>query len=229
MARPPEQGEGRGHVPSGSCHESGTPASWDERYSTRGMVWGTEPNQFLAEFAAGLSPRRVLDLGCGQGRNAVWLAKQGHTVTGVDQSRVGIDQSRQLAEQQGAPAEFVLADLAGEWTPPPESCDLAVLSYLQLPPGPRRTVHAKAAAALAPGGDLFLIAHHADNLEHGAGGPPYPEVLFDEAGLAEDFAALDIRINEKRCREVEGEGGAVCRAVDLMLVAVKPAQPSPRM
>ena len=52
-------------------------------------------------------------------------------------------------------------------------------------------------------------------------------MLFDEAGLAEDFAALDIRINEKRCREVEGEGGAVREAVDLMLVAVKPAQPSP--
>lgn len=224
MARPPEQSEERGHVPSNSCRESGTPASWNERYSTRGMVWGTEPNRFLAEFAAGLSPRRVLDLGCGQGRNAVWLAKQGHTVTGVDQSEVGIGQSRRLADQQGAPADFVLADLAGGWTPPPECFDLVVLSYLQLPPGPRRTVHAKAAAALAPGGDLFLIAHHADNLEHGAGGPPYPEVLFDEAGLAEDFAALDIRINEKRWREAEGEDGAVRRAVDLLLTAVKPAQ-----
>lgn len=190
------------------------------------MVWGTEPNQFLAEFAAGLSPRRVLDLGCGQGRNSVWLAKQGHTVAGVDQSEVGLGQSRRLAEQHGVQAEFVLADLAGEWTPPPECCDLVVLSYLQLPPGPRRTVHAKAAAALAPGGDLFLIAHHADNLEHGAGGPPYPEVLFDEACLAEDFAALDIRINEKRHREVQGEDGAVRTAVDLLLTAVKPAQPS---
>ena len=186
------------------------------------MVWGTEPNRFLAEFAAGLSPRRVLDLGCGQGRNAVWLAKQGHTVAGVDQSEVGVDQSRRLAAEQGVQVEFALADLAGEWTPPPGACDLVVLSYLQLPPAARRIVHAKAAAALAPGGEVFLIAHHADNLEHGAGGPPYPEVLFDEAGLAEDFAALDIRTNEKRYREVEGEDGAVRRAIDILLEAVKP-------
>ncbi len=219
--------EARGHVRLDSCHQSGTPAAWNERYSTRGMVWGTEPNQFVAAFAVGLSPCRVLDLGCGQGRNAVWLAQQGHTVTGIDQSKVGIGQARRLAARQGVRVDFVLADLEADWTPLPEAFDLVVLSYLQLPPETRRTVHAKAAAALAPGGKVFLIAHHSDNLEHGVGGPPYPEVLFDEADLAEDFAAFDVMANEKRYRAVEGEGGAVREAIDILLEAVKPAQHTP--
>ena len=214
--------EARGHVPFNSYHESGTRAAWNERYSTRGMVWGPEANQFVAAFASDLSPRRVLDLGCGQGRNAVWLARQGHTVTGVDQSEVAVEQARQLAADNAVSVTFAVADIVECWNPAPESVDLVVLSYLQLPPETRRLAHAKVATAVAPGGNIFLIAHHADNLEHGVGGPPYPEVLFAEADLAADFATFHLSANKKVFREVEGQDGAVRLAHDILMEAVKP-------
>ena len=140
-----------GHVPTDSYHESGTVEAWNHRYATRGMVWGTAPNQFLADYATGLTPRRVLDLGCGQGRNAVWLAKQGHSVTGIDHSDVGIDQARRLAADQMVEVTLETANVVGEWVPPAEAFDLVILSYLQLPPHDRRVAHAKAVAAVAPG------------------------------------------------------------------------------
>ena len=213
----------RGHVPLDSYFESGTRAAWNERYSTRGMVWGTDANQFVAAFATGLSPRRVLDLGCGQGRNSVWLARQGHTVTGLDQSEVAIGQARRLAVDNGVQVEFEVVNIVEDWNPTPEAFDLAVLSYLQLPSEARKVAHAKVAGALTPGGTIFLIAHHADNLEHGVGGPPYPEVLFDEADLASDFAAFHLPTNEKIYREVEGSDGVIRLAHDIRLEAVKPS------
>lgn len=214
--------ESAGHVAPDSVHESGTAAAWNERYSTRGMVWGREPNRFVAEFAADLEPGRVLDLGCGQGRNAVWLAGRGHYVTGVDLSDAGIAAARSLAGEAGVEVDFLVADLAGEWTPPAGAFDLVLLSYLQLPPKKRLPVHAEAVHALAPGGQVFLIAHHCDNIEHGVGGPPYPEVLFDESMLASDFADLKILRNEKVFRPVEGPDGAVRDAHDVLFIGRKP-------
>ena len=194
---------------------------WDERYSEKGFVWGIEPNRFVADHLAELPPSRVLDLGSGQGRNAVWLASQGHTVTAVDLSPVATEKARRLSEEAGVDVEFLTADLLA-WQPEPASYDVVVLSYLQLPEAARKSIHAKAAEAVAPGGTVFVIAHHRDNLERGVGGPPSPEVLFTEADLAGDFAAFDIETLEEVARPVELEGETLA-AVDVLLVAKKPA------
>lgn len=219
---PADRAEASGHVRPASYHASGTVEAWNERYSTRGMVWGTEPNRFLADYAAGLTPRRVLDLGCGQGRNAVWLATLGHRVTGIDQSPVAIEQARRLAADHTVEVIFRVANVVEDWTPPSGAFDLVVLSYLQLPPHDRRVAHAKATEAVAPGGTVWLIAHHSDNITNGVGGPPYPEVLFDERALADDFGNLVLVRNEKVYRSVEGEDGLVRAAHDILLVANKP-------
>ena len=63
---------------------------WDRRYQGRDLVWTSEANRFLIQEAAGLPPGRALDLACGEGRNAIWLAERGWTVTGVDFSKVGL-------------------------------------------------------------------------------------------------------------------------------------------
>ena len=222
---PPAGTEARGHVPTDFYQESGTVEAWNERYATRGMVWGTDPNRFLADYATGLTPRRVLDLGCGQGRNAVWLATQGHRVTGIDLSPVAIEQARRMAADRTVDALFEVANVVEDWMPPPGAFDLVVLSYLQLPPHDRRVAHAKAAEAVAPGGTLWLIAHHSDNITDGVGGPPYPEVLFDERALADDFSDLDLLRNEKVYRDVEGGDGLVRVAHDILMVATKPSEP----
>ena len=195
--------------------------------ATRPEAWSGEPTPTgsLADYATGLTPRRILDLGCGQGRNAVWLAGHGHRVTGIDLSPVAIEQARRLAADHKAEVPFEVANVVEDWTPPSGAFDLVVLSYLQLPPHDRRVAHAKATEAVAPGGTVWLIAHHSDNITDGFGGPQFPEVLFDESCLADDFTNLDLLRNEKVYRDVEGEDGLVRVAHDILLVATKPEEP----
>ena len=190
---------------------------WNERYQERGALWGAAPNQFVIDRLAGLKPCRVLDMGSGQGRNAIWLAEQGHQVTAVDLSDVATEQALQIAATLGVDLEFIAADLA-EWEPLPESFDLVLLAYLQAPEEHRRTLHAKAVRALAPGGQVVVIAHHRDNLDQGVGGPPMLEVLFDEASLAMDFADLEIIENTRVLRHVEKDG-VEGDAVDIVCIA----------
>lgn len=195
---------------------------WNERYG-RGCLFGVEPNVVLVEHCSKVAPGRALDLGCGQGRNAVWLALQGHQVTAVDQSDVAIGQARELAARAGVEIETVTEDVAG-WDVPDGEFDLVVLAYVQLPSDQRTAVHATARRGLAHGGTLFLVAHHRDNLEHGVGGPPTPEVLFDEEELAADFAGLQILRNEKVLRPAERDGVSG-NAIDVLFVARRPAAP----
>lgn len=194
-------------------------AAWDERYTTEGFVFGVEPNRFVAEHLTDLPAGRVLDLGSGQGRNAVWLASRGHTVTAVDLSPVAAEHGRTLAVEAGVSVEFVTADLAA-WRPEPAAYDLVVLSYLQLPPEPRAVAHAAACEAVAPGGVVFLIAHHLDNLEHGFGGPRDPAHLFTEDELRRDFSGLDIeRLEQVRRPAPEG---ATVEPIDVLMIARRP-------
>ncbi len=193
---------------------------WNERYRQQGPVWGVAPNQFVADRLQGIEPCRVLDLGSGHGRNAIWLAQQGHTVTAIDVSDVATDQGAQLSADAGVAVEFVTTDLAA-WEPEPDSYDLVLLAYLQAPEPSRRLIHDKAATALAPGGLVFIVAHHRDNLEQGHGGPPMPEVLFDEEMLAADFPGFVVEENARVLRRVEKDD-VVANAIDIVFSARKP-------
>ena len=74
---------------------------WDQRYVGRELVWTSEPNRFLVQAVEGLAPGRALDLACGEGRNAIWLAERGWQATGVDFSKVGLEKARQLEDARG--------------------------------------------------------------------------------------------------------------------------------
>ena len=193
---------------------------WNDRYRERGALWGAGPNQFVVDRLAGLAPCRVLDLGSGQGRNAIWLAQEGHRVTAVDISDVATTQGREMADQLGVEVDFITADLA-DWVPPDESFDLILLAYMQAPEQARREIHSKAVQALAPGGRVLVVAHHRDNLDHGFGGPPMPEVLFAETDLASDFAQLQVIENARVIRHVEKDGQAG-DAIDIVFIGQKP-------
>ena len=192
---------------------------WNERYKQKGSVWGVAPNEFVADRLEGLEPCRVLDLGSGQGRNSIWMAQQGHAVTAVDVSDVATARGAEIAASMGVEVEFVAADLES-WQPPTEAFDLVILSYMQAPGAIREAIHAKATAALVPGGRVFVIAHHRDNLENGIGGPPMIEVLFDEDLIAGDFPGFEIIENTRVLRRVD-KGEDSGEAIDLLFYATK--------
>jgi SAM-dependent methyltransferase len=197
-----------------------TSDDWDRRYAEPRLVWSAEPNRFLAEEAAGLAPGRALDLACGEGRNALWLARRGWDVTGVDFSAVAIDKARRMAAEAGVAARFVRADLA-EHVPEPASADLVALVYLQLPEPLRTTVLARAAVALRPGGTLLWIAHDLANLDGGHGGPRDPAVLSTPGGVAAALAGLDVVRAEVVRRPVATEAGEAV-ALDTLVRAARP-------
>jgi ubiquinone/menaquinone biosynthesis C-methylase UbiE len=152
-------------------------AFWDERYAASELVWSAEPNRFVAEECAELPPGRALDLAAGEGRNAIWLAQRGWTVTATDFSAVGLDKGRRLAEHAGVADRiaWVVADVTTtDW---PAEFDLVVVAYLQLVEAERRAALLRGFAALQPGGRLVLIAHDRSNLLEGTGGPQDPSVL----------------------------------------------------
>ena len=186
---------------------------WNRRYADREFVWTSKPNRFLVAEAAALPAGRALDVACGEGRNAVWLAERGWRVTGVDFSRVGLEKARALARARGVRAEWVAADLL-DYTPEPRAFDLVLVFYLQVPAAERRSIVRAAAGAVAPGGVFLLVAHDRRNLEHGHGGPQDPAVLYTAGEVVGDLegAGLEIERAETVKRPVdtpEGERAAL--------------------
>ncbi|MEV5573468.1 class I SAM-dependent methyltransferase [Spirillospora sp. NPDC052269] len=191
---------------------------WDERYSGRELVWSAGPNRFVAEECAGLVPGRALDLACGEGRNALWLAELGWTVTAVDFSAVGIARARELAEARGISLELLVEDVT-VWEPPAGEFDLVVIAYLQLPD--IRGVLARASEALAPGGVLMFVGHDRTNLTEGVGGPQDPAVLHTPSDVAAALPGLTVQRAERVRRPVEVDGEERF-AVDTLVRAVRP-------
>ena len=177
-----------------------TNAFWDTNYATGDYKYGTEPNAFIAGNIGLFKPgSTVLVPGDGEGRNSVWLARQGFTVVAQDGSSVGLKKARALAERYDVQVELILADLA-TWAPVPASVDAVVLTYVHLPPEIRRHAHRRLANALKPGGLLLLEAFHPLQLNHTSGGPKSEEMLYSRTMLRHDFADL---IEEEWSVEVE--------------------------
>jgi len=165
-------------------------AAWDERYGTAEFVWTTDPNRFLPPEVEALEPGRALDLACGEGRNAVWLASEGWDTTGVDFSGAGLEKAARLAEANHASVTWIQGD-ATRWTSD-HGYDLVVAFYLHLPEPQRRKAFAVAARALAPGGTLLIVGHDLANLTAGVGGPQNPSVLYTPDDVRRDLGLAGV-------------------------------------
>ena len=200
-------------------------ASWDERYRVAEFVWSTRPNRFLPPEVEGLTPGRALDLACGEGRNAVWLATRGWDATGVDFSTSGLEKAARLAEANNVTVGWICADVT-TWQPV-APFDLVVVFYLQLPEAQRSAALGSAARALAPGGTLLVVAHDLTNLTGGIGGPQDPAVLYTPDDVCRDLDGSDItdlviERAERIERPVDTDTGTVM-AVDCLVRARRTA------
>jgi SAM-dependent methyltransferase len=194
---------------------------WDDAYASRELVWTAEPNVFVVRELGGLPPGRALDLGAGEGRNAIWLAERGWQVTAVDFSAVALAKAAQLAAGRGVTGiTWVDADLRG-YQPPPESFDLVLLAYIHLPSAESSALLRAAATALAPGGTLLVIGHDRDNIAHGYGGPQEPAVLYQMAEVVAALPGLTIQQAGQERRPVPTDEGERT-AIDTLVLAQRP-------
>jgi SAM-dependent methyltransferase len=198
--------------------------TWDRRYAGRDPVWTSEANRFLIQEVDGLAPGRALDLACGEGRNAIWVAERGWRVTGVDFSKVGLDKARQLEDARDVHAEWIAADLL-DYRPDPKAFGLVIVFYLQVPASQRTPILKSAASAVAAGGTFLLVGHHSSNIAGGHGGPRDSAVLYRAEDVERDLRGTGLRIEraERMERPVQTPEGEQI-ALDALVRASRPSR-----
>jgi SAM-dependent methyltransferase len=214
-------GDGQGEV---SVAEMFSQAFWDERYRTKDALWSGNPNPSLVAEAADLAPGRALDAGCGEGADAIWLARRGWRVTGADISAVALDRARGHAEAAGpeiaARIDWQQADLFN-WDPGTDEYDLVSAQYMHIPAASRAGTFGRFAAAVRPGGTLLIVGHHPSDIGT-VPRPPFPDLFFtgDEIAALLDPADWDVITNAAPGREAKHpEDGRTVTVHDTVLRA----------
>lgn len=167
---------------------------WNHRFSSAGgYLFGKAPNAFLASQRERLRPgMRALSVADGEGRNSVWLAKQGLDVTAFDFSPVAVEKARALAKEAGVAVDHRVCDIF-RWDWDAARYDLLVGIFFQfLTPPQRAEVFAGMRRALAPGGLLLLQGYQPEQLLNKTGGPHEEDRFYTEPLLRESFAELEI-------------------------------------
>ena len=178
-------------------------SSWDERYAGPGRTWSGRANAVLAAEAADLPPGRAVDLGCGEGGDAIWLAGQGWQVTGIDFSDAGLARAAEHAEAAGVAEriEWRPADLRA-WAPGGEQWDLVTSHFLHLLDDGMLEATRRMTDAVAPGGTLLVVGHHPDDSHTGLRWS-MPGVMFtaDDLAPALDPSLFDVHVEARERRE----------------------------
>lgn len=199
-------------------------AQWNQRFSGADYVFGREPNAYLREKASHLpSGGRVLCVADGEGRNSVWLARQGFQVEAFDIAATGVDKARKLAQDAGVTVDYRVSD-CDAWPWATASHDAVVAIFIQFAdPAMRARLFARMVQALKPGGVLILQGYTPAQLQHKTGGPGELSHLYTPELLREAFRSLEIV--ELVDYEAELSEGArhVGRSALVGLVARKPA------
>lgn len=163
-------------------------AGWDDRYREKPLLWSHGPNRFVAEELAGIDPGSALDVACGEGRNAIWLAEQGWEVTGVDFSAVALERAEQMAADRGVEVSWVNADIT-TWDAA-AMFDLVLVSYLHLEPTQFRRVMIGLTSWVAPEGRLLMVGHDRSTL--GVSGPSDADLVWDTVLIGESVSPLEV-------------------------------------
>ncbi len=183
-------------------------AFWDERYRSRNQLWSGQPNGQLVSEALDLVPGRALDVGCGEGADALWLAEHGWDVTALDVSRVALDRAADQAGRVGVQVRWLHAGLV-EAALPPASFDLVSAQYPALPRTEQHEAELALLTAVAPGGVLLVVHHPTPSKEQANAHGFNPEDYVSPGDVA---AQLDdrwrIEVDETRSRNVTTGAGS---------------------
>ncbi len=197
---------------------------WDERYRASSAVWSGRPNPQLVTEAANLASGKALDIGCGEGADATWLAEHGWQVTAVDISTVALQRgaahARQVGDEVASRITWLRADLTS-WAPAAGTYDLVSAQFMHLPADQREALHYRIAASVAPGGSLLVVGHHPTDMQTTVPRPPMPELFFTAAEVAAtlDRTTWDVLVSEARARRTVDPGGRTVTIHDTVLRA----------
>lgn len=201
---------------------AGDPAvreDWDRRYADREQLWSGRPNGALVAEVAGMPPGRALDVGCGEGADAVWLARGGWDVTALEVSGVALERAAAHAREAGVAVRWVHAGLV-EAALPPASFDLVSAQYPALLRTPDGAAERALLAAVAPGGVLLLVHHAGMETQHPDDGGFDPADYVWPSMVA---ALLDgdwqVEVDEQRPRVVPDGGAGAHHTHDVVLRA----------
>jgi SAM-dependent methyltransferase len=195
--------------------------SFEERYRATDALWSGRPNTQLVAEVADLPPGRALDVGCGEGADAVWLAERGWRITAVDFARTALQRGRAHAEALGPDLadriRWVHADVTA-WEPGERCFDLVSAQFMHLPGEARRALFSRLAAAVAPSGTLLIVGHDFSDVAAGAHRPPVPDMFFTAEEVArpldpDEWEVLVAEARPRKAAEHEGAGITVHDAV----------------
>ena len=208
------------HSPAdGNVTDPAVQAEWDKRYAERERLWSGQPNGALVAEVAGLTPGKVLDVGCGEGADAIWLARSGWDVTALEVSGVALERATGHAREAGVDVRWVHAGLV-EAAFRPASFDLVSAQYPALLRTPDAAAERALIAAVAPGGVLLLV-HHA-----GMDTRPAEDSGFDPADYVWPTMVAarfdddwEVQVDEQRPRVAPDGGAGAHHTDDLVLRA----------
>jgi SAM-dependent methyltransferase len=200
--------------------------AWDERYRSKDKLWSGNPNPHLVDQATELLPGHALDVGAGEGADAIWLASRGWHVIAVDLSTVALERASAHADRAGADIagriDWVHEDVTS-WDAGSGRYDLVSVQYVHLPPALRRRMLEHLARAVAPGGSLLLVCHHPSDLQTTVPRPNMPELFFtgDDIAAELDPGQWAIITNAAPGRTVTDPEGNEVTVHDTVLRAVR--------
>jgi SAM-dependent methyltransferase len=201
-----------------------TQETWDARYAESDRLWSGRPNPRLVEQVGGLPPGDALDVGAGEGADAVWLARRGWRVTAMDVSVVALERVtvHAVEESVGQSVTTCHHDLM-TGAALPGSYDLVSAQYLHPPLDRFDELFGLLGDAVRPGGRLLVVGHHPDDLETGLrSGHGHPELLFppERVVAALEPDSWSIEVAEAQTRPVDGPDGPVT-VTDTVVVAIR--------
>ncbi|MPY22999.1 class I SAM-dependent methyltransferase [Shewanella psychropiezotolerans] len=177
---------------------------WDQRYSTLKYAYGTTENDFLRSNIQSIPKGKILSLGEGEGRNAVYLAKAGYSVTAVDSSIVGLNKAKALAKINGVSIEVVHADLT-EYDLGENQWDGIISIFCPLPSTIRKSLHTKIQSALKADGAFLVEAYTPEQVLRNTGGGKCVDVFQTKQTLTDELNGLTIQyLAELQRKVIEG-------------------------
>lgn len=200
------------------------PEFWDERYRSHSAVWSGRPNIQLVSEAADLAAGTALDVGSGEGADAIWLAQRGWHVTATDISAVALeraaDHARNVGDDVAARIDWVQVDVT-TWEPSRVTFDLVSAQFMHLPTPQRTSLFGRLAASVATGGCLLIVGHHPSDLQTSVPRPPLPDLFYTAADIAAslDPSEWDVIVSGKRERETTDPDGRTVTINDAVLRA----------